>query len=112
MTICNTSSVAHHVPSADVGKLPEFHISKSSAHFLSIFNTFSPVGRNIDFRVLNLLQDASNLSLDATGAEVDVEPDVEYECESVLRKRKRKMNKHKLQKRRWKERMLRRERSA
>lgn len=35
--------------------------------------------------------------------------DVEYACESVLRKRKRKMSKHKMQKRRWKERMNRRE---
>jgi hypothetical protein len=35
--------------------------------------------------------------------------DIGYACESVLRKRKRKMTKHKLQKRRWKERMNRRE---
>jgi len=33
----------------------------------------------------------------------------EYACESVLRKRKRKMSKHKMQKRRWKERMQRRD---
>jgi hypothetical protein len=40
---------------------------------------------------------------------VDELSDVGYACESVLRKRKRKMSKHKMQKRRWKERMSRRE---
>jgi hypothetical protein len=49
------------------------------------------------------------MSASATDAQVDEASDVGYECESVLRKRKRKMSKHKMQKRRWKERMNRRE---
>jgi len=44
-----------------------------------------------------------------SAAPVDELSDVGYACESVLRKRKRKMSKHKMQKRRWKERMSRRE---
>lgn len=58
--------------------------------------------------------DASNNanSVDVSSAAAAVASpvsDVEYGCESVLRKRKRKMSKHKMQKRRWKERMNRRE---
>merc|ERR1739848_719033 len=79
----------------------------------TIVDTFSLPASNIDFglcRHLSAQQVEADVVTETTvtsAVEEDAEADVL--CESVLRKRKRKMNKHKLQKRRWRERMLRRQ---
>jgi len=92
------SSVFHHTPpySQYVSSKPDIRDFQLRA----LIETFGNPASSIDFSLLSKINEAEKRANNADDA---------LSCESVLRKRKRKMNKHKLQKRRWRERMLRRD---
>merc|ERR1712072_110109 len=105
------TQVAHHAAQPIyISQLLDVPSHVRAQQLSTIVDTFSLPASNIDFGLCRHLSaqhvEAEQASEVGTVADNDVDNDVL--CESVLRKRKRKMNKHKMQKRRWRERMLRR----